>query len=33
MNKLEKYKSVFEDRLKGDIGYLEKLVEKKKTKI
>lgn len=33
VNKLEKYKSVFEDRLKGDISYLERLVEKKKNKV
>ena len=32
ITKLDKYKNVFEDRLKGDMGYLDKLIEKKKTR-
>ena len=32
LNKIEKYKSVVDTRLKNDMGYLEKLLEKKKIK-
>jgi hypothetical protein len=32
INKLGKYKNILQERLNGDMGYLEKLIEKKKTK-